>query len=324
MNVKTLFYAVAFLSLSWASFTYAQDVLPEYTQARRFAPSNAEQLLFSYTLTPNYFNNSDKFWYEYKTSEGTNWYLVDPDSRNKRLLFDRDELAAQISEIVREPFTGQQLPIEDLRLKEDDRTFTFSIKGTNGNYFFSYDYPSSRLTRITKNEIPAKIRWANISPDKKRVVFAKDLNLYVMSYEDYEKAVKNPEDKTISEIALTTDGEKDFGFGMPRTFLNTDTLCDHKRKYVMGNWSPDGRYFVATLSDQREVQDLWVINSIAKPRPTLETYKYQMPGEAGSPIVHLYLFDLENAGKRKEIRVDCFKDQIINLASKPDKERTVL
>lgn len=105
------------------------------------------------------------------------------------------------------------------------------------------------MTRITKNEIPAKIRWANISPDKKRVVFAKDLNLYVMSYEDYEKAVKNPEDKTISEIALTTDGEKDFGFGMPRTFLNTDTLCDHKRKYVMGNWSPDGRYFVATLSD---------------------------------------------------------------------------
>ena len=92
----------------------------------------------------------------------------------------------------------------------------------------------------------------------------------------------------------------------------------------MGNWSPDGRYFVATLSDQREVQDLWVINSIAKPRPTLETYKYQMPGEAGSPIVHLYLFDLENAGKRKEIRVDCFKDQIINLASKPDKERTGL
>ena len=163
---------------------------------------------------------------------------------------------------------------------------------------------SSRLTRITKDEIPAKIRWANISPDKKRVVFAKDLNLYVMSYEDYEKAVKDPEDKTISEIALTTDGEKDFGFGMPRTFLNTDTLCDHKRKYVMGNWSPNGRYFVATLSDQREVQDLWVINSIAKPRPTLETYKYQMPGEAGSPIVHLYLFDLENAGKRKEIRVD--------------------
>ncbi len=93
----------------------------------------------------------------------------------------------------------------------------------------------------------------------------------------------------------------------------------------MGNWSPDGRYFAATLSDQRAVQDLWVINSIAKPRPTLETYKISDAGKAGSPIVHLYLFDLENTGKRKEIRVDCFpKDQTINLASKPDKERTGL
>ena len=145
MNVKH-FYAVAFLSLSWASFTYAQDVLPEYTQARRFAPSNAEQLLFSYTLTPTILIIVNKFWYEYKTSEGTNWYLVDPDSRNKRLLFDRDELAAMISEIVREPFTGQQLPIEDLRLKEDDRTFTSLDKGYERELFFSYDYPSSRLT----------------------------------------------------------------------------------------------------------------------------------------------------------------------------------
>ena len=115
-----------------------------------FRPVECGTVTFLLYLTPNYFNNSDKFWYEYKTSEGTNWYLVDPDSRNKRLLFDRDELAAQISEIVREPFTGQQLPIGDLRLKEDDRTFTFSIKGTNGNYFFSYDYPSSRLTRINE------------------------------------------------------------------------------------------------------------------------------------------------------------------------------
>lgn len=320
MNVKILFYAVAFLSLSWGRFSYAQDTLPEYTQARRFAPSNAEHLLFSYTLTPNYFRNSGKFWYEYKTSEGTRWYVVNPDARKKQDLFDRDELAARISEMTKESFTGQQLPIQDLRLGDDDRTFTFSIKGISAEYYFSYDYEADRLTPITKEAIPQKIRWANISPDKKRVIFAKDLNLYCMSYEDYEKLRKNPEDETVSEIALTTDGVKDFGFGMPRTFLNTDTICDHKRKYVMGNWSPDGRYFAATLMDQRSVKDLWVINSIAKPRPTLETYKYQMPGESGSPVAHLYLFDLENGGKRKEIRVECFKDQMINLASKPDKE----
>jgi hypothetical protein len=31
--------------------------------------------------------------------------------------------------------------------------------------------------------------------------------------------------------------------------------------------------------DSRKVKELWVINSLANPRPTLETYKYEMPGE---------------------------------------------
>ncbi len=37
--------------------------------------------------------------------------------------------------------------------------------------------------------------------------------------------------------------------------------------------------------DSRQVKDLWVINSIADPRPTLETYKYHMPGEKEAPRV---------------------------------------
>jgi dipeptidyl-peptidase-4 len=44
-------------------------------------------------------------------------------------------------------------------------------------------------------------------------------------------------------------------------------------------WSPDSKYFVVDVTDNRRVKDLWVINSIAEPRPTLETYKYWMPGE---------------------------------------------
>ena len=46
----------------------------------------------------------------------------------------------------------------------------------------------------------------SISPDGKTVVYAKDLNLYRMSREDYEKAKKNGKDSTIVEIQLTKDG----------------------------------------------------------------------------------------------------------------------
>ena len=69
-----------------------------------------------------------------------------------------------------------------------------------------------------------------------------------------------------------------------------------------GVWSPDSRYFAMTVSDDRAVKELWVINSLAHPRPTLETYQYQMPGEKEAPIEHLYLFDLVD-NKRKEIKV---------------------
>ena len=51
------------------------------------------------------------------------------------------------------------------------------------------------------------------------------------------------------------------------------------RKRVRGIWSHDSKKFVFTKSDSRHIKDLWVINSVAKKRPTLETYKYHMPGE---------------------------------------------
>ena len=319
MRLKLLCYALCLSGLAIAPALQAQEVLPEYTQARRFAPSNAEQWLFSYTVTPHYFHNSSKFWYDYKTSDGTRWYVVDPDTRRKQELFDRDDLAARLSELTEEPFAGQQLALEGMNLQEDDRTFTFSLKGAHGQYTFSYDYTTQALKTIKKSGLPTPNRWANISPDKRQVVYAKDLNLYTMSYADFEKLQKNPKAEGIQETALTTDGVPHFAFGMPRNLMNTDSLLDHKRKYVNGNWSPDGRYFVTTLTDQRDVQELWVVHNTAKPRPTLETYKYQMPGETGSPQTHLYLFDMEQKS-RKEIRTDRFKDQTINLATRPDKQ----
>ena len=100
-----------------------------------------------------------------------------------------------------------------------------------------------------------------------------------MSRADYEKLKKNENDSTVTDIQLTTDGVKDFGYGQPYSTLNTDTLCNGKRKRAYGLWSPDSRYFLTNISDDRNVKELWVINSVAEPRPTLETYKYQMPGE---------------------------------------------
>ena len=307
---------------------HAQERLPEYLQAEKFTQDKINTMLFSTTVDPHWFQKGNCFWYEYKTSDGTQWYVVDPSKKVKSPLFDRDELAAQLTEIVRDPYDAHHLPIRNLKAKEDGKTFTFEVTSTKevkndkGKmekevFYFSYDYPSQKLTHLKdKEKEPKRLSWGSISPDKKTVIYAKDLNLYRMSYEDYQKARKDEKDSTIVEIQLTTDGVKDFGYGMPYKMVNTDTLCNGKRRSVYGMWSPDSRYFVTVLTDERQVKDLWVLNVMSNPRPTLETYKYQMPGEKEAPVEHLQLFDMRD-NSRKEIGTSAYKDQTLEIARKP-------
>lgn len=309
------------------------DPLPGYTQAQRFAGDKLPTMLFSTSVDPHWFQKGNNFWYEYKTGEGNAWYVVDPSAKTKRRLFDQDKLAAELTEVVKDPFTSQQLPIQKLEAGEDGRTFTFQITSSQDAktdstdkdkkkekeiFFFSYDYPTQKLTHLKDKKKEEKHPdWASVSPDGKTIVYAKDLNLYRMSREDYEKLKKDDKDSTVTDIQLTTTGVENFGFGQPYSLLNTDTLCNGKRRNAGGVlWSPDSRYFAITLTDSRTVKDLWVINIMAEPRPTLESYKYQMPGEKEAPEQYLYLFDM-NDNTHKEINTWAFKDQTVRVARQP-------
>ena len=313
--------------------------------AERFTASKLENMLFSTTVDPHWFKSGEKFWYSYKTSKGTRWYIVDPAARKRTELFNHDKLAAELTEIVKDPFIAAQLPITNLEVDEDGQTFTFEVRSSQDAkpkklskedslagkkpkkvrgkeiFYFSYDSKAQKLTHLKDKEKETKqLPWASVSPDGKTVVYAKDLNLYRMSREDYEKLKKDDKDSTITEIQITTDGVKDFGYGQPHYLLNTDTLLNGKRRPAYGVWSPDSRYFATIVSDERHLKDLWVINALAEPRPTLESYKYQMPGEKENPIDYLYIFDMQD-NSRKEVTTGRFKDQTLSIARKPREQK---
>ena len=333
MKIRILSLMLLGLALQ-AMPSVAQERLPEYLQAEKFTREKLNTMLFSTTVDPHWFPTGNDFWFEYKTSEGTSWYVVDPDARRKTPLFDRDELASQLTEIVHDPFEARHLPIQNLKVKEDGRTFTFEVTSSQDKkpkkddkkkadtpekevFYFSYDYPTRKLTLLTEEaKEPKRLDWASVSPDGQTVVYAKDCNLYRMSIADYRKAQKDEKDSTIVEIQLTKDGSEHFGYGIPYSILNTDTLCNGKRRGVWGYWSPDSKHFVTVVTDERKVKDLWVINSTASPRPTLETYRYQMPGEMDAPEDHLYIFDM-TTNTRKEIRTAAWKNQTLMLENRP-------
>ena len=312
----------------------AQDRLPGYLQAEKFTAEKLQNMLFSTYVDPHWFQQGNCFWFQYKTSEGTFWYVVNPSAKKKELLFDREKLASQLTEIVQDPFEARHLPIRNLKAQEDGHTFTFEVtssrdkkdpktKKTDGKeiFYFSYDYKTKELTHLKdKEKDPKKLDWGSVSPDGKSVVYAKNCNLYRMSIEDYEKARKNEKDSTITEIQLTTDGTPEFGYGIPYSLLNTDTLCNGKRRAVWGCWSPDSKHYAIIISDDRAVKELWVINSIASPRPTLETYKYQMPGEMAAPVEYLHVFDMTD-NSRKVVTTAAYKNQSLGLEYRPFQQK---
>ena len=110
---------------------------------------------------------------------------------------------------------------------------------------------------------------------------------------------------------ITFDGIKDFGYGYGNYTGNTDTSKTKRTPVAMIAWSPDSKHFATMKYDMRKLKELWVINSVSQPRPTLETYKYQMPGEPG-PQEELYVFNMEDKSSRK-YHTNAWKDQEMSI-----------
>lgn len=313
-----------------------------YALAARFSQKKQEKLLFSTQVDAHWLKKSSRFWYTYETTEGKRWYIVDPIKAEKKLMFDNAKLAAELTKIVKDAFDAQHLNIDSLHFVKDEHSIQFELKSTEEIdkkdesikkdssakktspskekriFYFEYNLDNGVLTELNDFKKPKhKPSWASIAPDSNTIVFARNFNLYYMDKANYEKAVKNEDDSTITEKKLTTDGVEFYAYGDSYNETNVDREKNkNKRKPAFIYWSPDARHFVMVRQDQRKVKDLWVINSIADPRPTLETYKYEMPGEKEAPEDHLLLFDMVNK-TQKEINASKFKDEDLGIWSAP-------
>lgn len=312
---KKFVLACAVLLLCATSFAQKAN----YALAERFSAKRVNQMVFSTQITPNWFRDSDKFWYSWRTPQGTRYYIVDPAKGTRTEVFDMDRLAMQVTEFVRYPFEAKHIPIRDLKLN-DDKVFTFSIiSGLNNDRdttCFRYEIATARLDTVAreKDKYP---RWASVAPNGEFGVFAKGSNLWVMDSTSLRKAAKDEKDSTIVEHRLTTDGIRQFGYGYGN--YSGDTEADSTKRHYPGElvWSPDSKRFATMKWDVRKLDDLWVINSVSDKRPKLESYKYQMPGEPG-PKGYLYIFTMNDGrtgASARQVKSQAFKDQEVSLQS---------
>jgi dipeptidyl aminopeptidase/acylaminoacyl peptidase len=158
-----------------------------------------------------------------------------------------------------------------------------------------------------------------------------------MDAANFAKAQKKPGDTTVGETQITTDGEDHFAYARrlqdeDRKALRKDSKYD---KHQMGSrvppiqiyWAKDSKKFAVVRRDERKVADLWVINSLSNPRPTLETYRYAMPGEINIAQPQIELFTVETKARLK-VKAERFKDEALQINAAPvsaiarEKDRT--
>mgnify|MGYP001567854046 FL=1 len=100
-----------------------------YQLAGRFAPYKIKKLMYSTSINPKWIEGTENFWYEWETSEGKTFYVVDPVRDKKEQIFDNDKIAAELTRITRDPWDAKHLPIKKIKFI-DENTLQFEVKSS--------------------------------------------------------------------------------------------------------------------------------------------------------------------------------------------------
>ena len=111
--IRHFFAATAALLVCAAATTArAQEGCPEstdkavranYALAERFSAKKVGQMVFSTRIVPNWFRDSDRFWYEWKDSRGTKYYLIDPEKflASMKALTEQKKINDEVKEMLK-------------------------------------------------------------------------------------------------------------------------------------------------------------------------------------------------------------------------------
>ena len=150
--------------------------LANYELAEKFNAFTAGGKLSenSFGLHPREINDTDNFWFDYRTSAGRFYYYVTPDKGKQELLFDNDEMAMALSELTRERVDPRTLRFYDFKFSKDQNSFTFE----HGNKAYEYSRITRKLKEVEKENKKTMDEYdylyMNYSPDKKYILFAKE------------------------------------------------------------------------------------------------------------------------------------------------------
>ena len=287
-------YLLLFVILwTFSFFLTAQKA--DLKAAEKFRGDNLTTKYGDLAVNANWIEESDIFWYSFKTSAGKNFYYVNAATRSKQAMFESKYMAAELHKLTHHPYNDLDLPIKDIKFEKKSTTkFSFVVDSMR----FNFDISSQRLTikdSIWKEK--KKPDWPTYSSDSIWIAYAKNHNLYLMKAKD----------KDSIEVQLSTDGERYYSYA-----ANSEDTTRNKKVKANVTWFKNSRKLYVEKQDERKVKDLFVVDVLAQPRPKLQTYRYSLPGEPFVPQTELVIFDVATK-KRTDVDLKKWKDQTVNV-----------
>ncbi|GAB2762890.1 S9 family peptidase [Salinimicrobium soli] len=131
-----------------------------------------------------------------------------------------------------------------------------------------------KKAKISADKTPEVARNEKLSPDKKKVAFIRNWNLWIRNLETGE------------ETQLTKDGIENYGYA-------TDNAGWRKSDRPILLWSPDSKKIATFKQDQRHVSDMYLVETKVG-EPNLQSWKYPIPGDEKVIQIERVIIDLED------------------------------
>jgi len=253
----------------------------DYARAELFLPGNATRLMTGVPAGPvTWVGDSDRFWYQVRTTEGERFIVVDPAGRTRQDAFDHGRLAAALSAAADTSYDPARMPFTTFEFTDDGDALKLDIGAAKwrcdlGTY------------TCAERDASAEFNAAELaSPEGARALFTRDHNLWVRAAGDEEGT------------ALTNDGEPYWDYASSPEG-NTSAITIRRFSVPVppaAIWSPDGRLVATHQLDQRGVLEMHLVQGAPEDgsrRPRHFSYRYAHPGDSIIPLAHMVIVDTE-------------------------------
>ncbi|HWQ20766.1 MAG TPA: DPP IV N-terminal domain-containing protein [Methanotrichaceae archaeon] len=290
-----------------------------YTQADQFLAASVVPMLYNMSVTPNWIDGTDSFWYLNTGREGKEFVVVDTAKATKRFVFDQERLAHALALVSGIKVNSSALPFSNIAFLEGkvefralNKTWQYDLKAKGirevmpGKQIPQFFMPRRHGEAHVISEIKA-LKAAGpgemLSPDGALAIFVQDHNLWVK------------EIATGRKYPLTASGSEDYAYaqrsGTVLHPVSQSRLNETPLPYAV--WSPDSRRVATFKMDQRNVAPLYLLGYV--------------PGNGSRPVPWMYRFampDEEHVPVYEPVVIDVLEKRVIPVSYKPQPEVSLM